>query len=179
MTEYAAISALRDTLPDFAKDTRLNLGVVITPDGAPDLTLDQITLTALACAYSTGNAALIAALTSDLAPSDAIKTAAGSAATLMAMNNVYYRFVHLVHDEEIGRLPAKLRMGAMANPGVDKIDFELASLAVSAINGCGMCMESHTAVLLKHGVSRVAIQSAVRIAAVISAAAATLKLTAL
>ena len=61
----------------------------------------------------------------------------------MAMNNIYYRFVHLVHAADYKTMPAKLRMNAMAKPGVDKVDFELWSLAVSAVNGCGMCLEAH------------------------------------
>jgi alkyl hydroperoxide reductase subunit D len=93
----------------------------------------------------------------------------------MAMNNVYYRFTHLVGDAEYQTLRAGLRMNAMANPGCDKIDFELCSLAVSAINGCGMCMDSHEKTLRKHGLSAQAIQSAARIAAVIHAAALTLE----
>jgi alkyl hydroperoxide reductase subunit D len=68
---------------------------------------------------------------------------------------------------------AGLRMNVMANPGCDKVDFELASLAASAINGCGMCMESHEKTLQKHGVSAQAIQSAARIAAVLHAVAVT------
>ena len=93
----------------------------------------------------------------------------------MGMNNIYYRFVHLVGDPEYGTLRANLRMNAMANPGGDKVDFELASLAVSAINGCGMCLESHEKTLRKHGLSAQPIQSAARIAAVIHAAAVALE----
>jgi alkyl hydroperoxide reductase subunit D len=93
----------------------------------------------------------------------------------MAMNNVYYRFTHLVGDSEYQTLRAGLRMNAMSNPGCDKIDFELCSLAVSAINGCGMCMDSHEKTLRKHGVTAQAIQSAVRIAAVVNAVAVTLE----
>ena len=65
-------------------------------------------------------------------------------------------------------------MNVMANPGVDKADFELWSLAVSAVNGCGMCMDAHEKVVLQHGVSQAAVQAALRIAAVVHAAAATL-----
>ena len=67
----------------------------------------------------------------------------------MGMNNVYYRFTHLVGGD-YPKMPAKLRMNVMARPGVEKVDFELWSLAVSAINGCGMCMESHEKVV-RHG----------------------------
>jgi alkyl hydroperoxide reductase subunit D len=94
---------------------------------------------------------------------------------MMAMNNIYYRFAHLVGNEEFATMRAGLRMNVMANPGGSKIDFELASLAVSAINGCGKCMESHERTLDRHGVPAQAIQSAVRIAAVVHAVAVTLE----
>jgi lipoyl-dependent peroxiredoxin subunit D len=71
-------------------------------------------------------------------------------------------------------MPARLRMNVMANPGVEKVDFELWSLAVSAINGCGMCIESHEHELRKAGVSAEQIQAAVRVAAVVHAIAAVL-----
>ena len=92
---------------------------------------------------------------------------------MMAMNNIYYRFTHLVGNEEFATLRTSLRMNVMANPGGSKIDFELASLAVSAINGCGMCMASHEKVLRKHEVSAQGVQSALRIAAVVHAVAVT------
>ena len=87
------------------------------------------------------------------------------------MNNIYYRFVHLVGDEEYKKMPAKLRMNVIGSPGIPKVDFELYSLAVSAINGCGMCIEAHNHEVLKAGVSKLGVQSAIRIAAVINAAA--------
>ena len=92
----------------------------------------------------------------------------------MAMNNIYYSFVHLANDPDYKTMPAKLRMNVIGKPGVEKVDFELWSLAVSAINGCGMCIEAHDHVLKQHGVSKEAIQQVVRIAAVIHAVAATL-----
>jgi len=91
------------------------------------------------------------------------------------MNNIYYRFTHLVEDPEYQTLRASLRMNVMANPGCGKIDFELASLAVSAINGCGKCVDSHEKTLRKHEVPALAIQSAVRIASVIHAVAVTIE----
>jgi lipoyl-dependent peroxiredoxin subunit D len=96
---------------------------------------------------------------------------AKAAAAVMGMNNIYYRFVHLSANKDYATMPARLRMNIIGNPGVDKIDFELWSLAVSAINGCGMCIESHERVLLQHGVKSETIQSAVRIAAVMKAVA--------
>jgi alkyl hydroperoxide reductase subunit D len=98
-----------------------------------------------------------------------------TAAALMGMNNIYYRFLHLVEDAEYSGMPARLRMNAIANPGIPTADFELLSLAVSAINGCGLCITSHERQLRKHEVSRVAIQSAVRIAAVVHGVAVALE----
>ena len=91
------------------------------------------------------------------------------------MNNIYYRFTHLVSDAEYAKLPARLRMNVMANPGIDKIDFELCSIAVSAIKGCGMCVDSHEKTLRQHGVSLQTVQSAVRIASVLQAVAVTIE----
>jgi alkyl hydroperoxide reductase subunit D len=93
----------------------------------------------------------------------------------MGMTNIYYRFLHLVEDDEYATLRAGLRMNAMANPGCDKVDFDLAAVAVSAINGCGSCVASHERTLRKHGVSAQAVQSAARIAAVIHAVAVVLQ----
>ena len=95
--------------------------------------------------------------------------AAHAAAAIMGMNNVYYRFLHLVEDAEYKQMPARLRMNVIGNPGIDKLDFELLSLAVSAINGCGTCVVAHERQLRQHGMSREAIQSAVRIAATVHA----------
>ena len=93
----------------------------------------------------------------------------------MGMNNIYYRFLHLVEDPEYAQMPARLRMNVIGNPGIDKQDFELLSIAVSAINGCGTCVASHERTLRKHGVSREAVQSAVRIAATVHAVARVLE----
>ena len=93
----------------------------------------------------------------------------------MAMNNIYYRFLHLVEDDEYQAMPARLRMNILANPGIDKLDFELLSLAVSAINGCGLCISAHEKKLRAHGFTREMIQSAVRIAATVHAVAGVLE----
>jgi len=169
----ANLESLRDAIPDFAKDIKLNLGTVLTPEGAPDLSQQQIYMIALASAYAVGNSVITDVVENESAQSldDAAKIAAKSAASIMAMNNVYYRFIHLAGNDEIKKLPAKLRMNIIGNPGVAKMDFELMCLAVSAINGCGMCIESHTHELQKAGASLLAIQSSVRIAAVVHAAA--------
>ena len=157
---------LKATIPDFAKDLRLNLGVI---GGASALTPTQAWRVALASALATRDPELTSAVLgeADALLDEAGRRAAGTAASLMGMNNVYYRFVHLTSNPAYGQLPAKLRMQGIAAPGVDKEDFELMALAVSAIHGCGMCLDSHEAVLAKAGVRTEAIQEAVRIAAVL------------
>jgi alkyl hydroperoxide reductase subunit D len=86
----------------------------------------------------------------------------------MGMNNIYYRATHLLSNKEYGALPARLRMNVLANPGVEKADFELWSTAVSAISGCGMCLDAHEGELKKHGLTAQQIQGALRIAAVVN-----------
>ncbi|MDX1453984.1 MAG: carboxymuconolactone decarboxylase family protein [Gammaproteobacteria bacterium] len=167
------IDPIKSLVPGFAKDIRLNVSSVLKDSGAPGLDEKQIALVTLASAFAARNAALTAA--TEEAVSETLSAeeidSARTAAALMGMNNVYYRFLHLVGNDEYAKLPARLRMNAMQNPGVDKASFELMSIAVSAINGCGMCIESHEKVLRKHDVSAEGIQSAVRIAAVLHAAA--------
>lgn len=167
------LEALKDSLGDFAKDIKLNVGSVLTVEGAPDLNQNQIYGVALASAYSTRDEAVIEAIKAESSGtlSEAEQNAAKASAAIMAMNNVYYRFAHLVSDKEYGKLPAKLRMNVIGNPGIAKLDFELYSLAISAINGCGMCMDAHVAEVTKAGISKLGVQSAIRIAAVVNALA--------
>ncbi len=167
------LNELKTRLPDYAKDLRLNLDSVLSETGATGLNARQIGIIALASAIASRHAPLTAAVNRHFADtlSEAEANAARTAAAIMGMNNIYYRFNHLVGDAEYGKLRANLRMNVMANPGCEKVDFELASLAVSAINGCGMCLESHEKTLRKHEVPVLTIQSAARIAAVIHAVA--------
>src|SRR6516165_6661097 len=160
------LESLREALPGYARDLQLNLASVLTPAGAPGLSERQIWAVALAAASASRNAEFTRRLQA---------LAAHAAAAVMAMNNVYYRFLHLVEDEEYARLPARLRMSVIGNPGIAKADFELLSLAVSAINGCGTCVASHERQLRQHGFEREAVQSAVRIAATVHAVARVLE----
>jgi alkyl hydroperoxide reductase subunit D len=165
-----SLKQLADSLPDYAKDIRLNLTSILSDQILGDERKGGLLL---ACAHGSGYKPLVDAAEAEIAGklSDAQANAARGAAALMAMNNVYYRFVHLVSNPEYGTMPAKLRMNFIGSHGIAKEDFELFSLAVSAMNGCGMCIDSHERVLLEHGVKPDTIQSAVRIAAVIKALA--------
>lgn len=166
-----SIEQLKSTLPDYAKDIKLNLASVLTEEGAGDLSQKQIYNIALSVAYALKNSFVIKSIFEDACTTltEADIHAAKAAATIMAMNNIYYRFTHLINDKSFSALPAKLRMNVIGSPGIDKIDFELSCLAVSAINGCGMCIDAHTNELIKAGVSKLGIQSAVRIASVLNA----------
>jgi len=168
---------IRDLIPDYARDLKLNLGSVLATTGAPGLSEKQIWGVALASAIASRNTDFARDIeTLAAAHLDAAYiTGAKAAAAIMGMNNIYYRFLHLVEDSEYAQLPARLRMNVIGNPGIDKIDFELFALAVSAINGCGTCVASHERQLRKHEFSREAVQSAVRIAATIHGVAGVLE----
>ena len=168
-----SIESLKARLPDYAKDLRLNLGTVLT---TPGLTSQQAWGTALASAIAARHPEVIAAIESEAARhlDPTALNAARAAAAIMAMANVYYRFTHLVSAKDYQSMPAKLRMTVLANPGVDPLDFELWCLAVSAVNGCGQCIDAHERQLIGKGASRETVQNAVRIAAVIYAVAVAL-----
>ena len=165
-----SLKEFAETLPDYAKDLRLNVGSLLNDQSLGEHRKFGLIL---ACAHGSGHRPLVAAAEAEaegkLSPEAA--NAARAAAAVMAMNNVYYRFVHLASNPVYGTLPAKLRMNVIGNPGVDKADFELFSLAVSAMNGCGMCIDSHERVLQQHGVKSETIQAAARIGAVMKALA--------
>ena len=165
-----SVETLRNALPEYAKDLKLNLSSLLRET---TLTEQQLWGTLLASAMASRNGATLAAIESEAAQhlSSEAATAAKAAAAIMSMNNVYYRFLHIAKDEAYQSMPARLRMNVIANPGVEKTDFELWSLAVSAINGCGLCVDSHEHELRKAGLSREAIQAAVRIASVVHAVA--------
>lgn len=168
-----SLQELRDRLPDYARDTKLNLGSLASETV---LSEKQRAGAFIASALGARNPEVAAAIVSEFAAAlDAKELAAAkAAAAAMAMNNVYYRFLHLVGNAEYAKLPARLRMNAIATHGIARADFELWCLAVSAINGCGSCIESHEKAVREAGLSAEQVQAAVRIAAAVSAAAAIL-----
>jgi len=167
------INDFRKNLPDYAKDIKLNLSAILSEEGAPGLSRKQILGAALAASYAAKDKGLTAALSAEAqdALSPAEIEAAKGAAAIMGMTNIYYRFLHLTSDAEFQKLPANLRMDIIAKHGIEHIDFELMALAVSIVNGCDLCVDSHVKKTLKHGITREGVQSIARIAAVIHAAA--------
>jgi alkyl hydroperoxide reductase subunit D len=170
----STLETLRNALPASAKDIKLNLQSVLQ---AESLTAAQRWGVAVASAIAARNPKLTAAVVEQAqreveAP---VLDDAAAAATLMAMNNVYYRFRHVVGKPSYADRPARLRMNRLVNPATNKTDFELFSLAVSAINGCETCVRSHEDVVTKGGLSEDQVNDAVRIASVIHAAAVALE----
>jgi alkyl hydroperoxide reductase subunit D len=165
-----SIDALRGRLPAYAKDIGANLAVlaeetVLSPQAKWGC------FVASACAVGepeTLKAVTAAAREAGLTEEGA---AARTAAAIMAMNNVYFRALHLMETPEYRSLPSKLRMNRLAHhPGVETVDYELWCVAVSAINACGACLDSHEAELRARGVAPPQVQAALRIAAVVHAA---------
>ena len=165
------VTPLKNLIGDFAKDIRLNISSILTGTTPTDLTNNQILGVTLAVSYATGNSKLIetvqTSLCSDLSQEEV--QAAKSAASIMAMNNIYYRSINQVSDDAFKKLPTGLRMQVIGRPGIDKVTFELYCLAISALNGCGHCLDSHSSVLVKAGIKHQDIQLAIKIASVINA----------
>lgn len=166
------IDDLRGRLPDTAKDMRLNLSSVLKSE---HLTPQQIYGTLVSTALAARNTELLAAAETEASEhlsADEIARAK-AVGTTMVMNNVYYRFAHLVGDEQYLQMPARLRMQQLNGPE-PTVDRELWAIAVSAVSGCGMCITSHEQKLLAEGANRQQIQDVVRIAAVVASTAAAL-----
>jgi lipoyl-dependent peroxiredoxin subunit D len=170
----SALDALRDQLPEPARDLRLNLQSVLEQCS---LAPAQRWGVAIAAAIASRNRMLWEAVIADARAEvePAVIEDAMAAAALMAMSNVYYRFRHLVGKPSYGEKPARLRMNRMVKPAGGKVDFELACLAVSAINGCGTCMQSHERVVVGAGIGEEQVHDAVRIAATIQGVALALE----
>ena len=170
-----ALESLRNAIPDAAKDLRLNLGNVVQPG---TLTKEQVWGTAVACAIGARNPQLRQATLEDalLHVGPGVVEDAKAAAALMGMNNVYYRFKHLVGRDEYAQKPARLRMQRLAQVATNKTDFELFCLAVSAINGCESCVRSHERVVIEGGLNEDHVNDAVRIAATFHGVAVALEM---
>jgi len=170
-----ALEAVRNAIPDPAKDIKLNLEAVLR---GSTLSAARRWGVAIASAVAARNPQLRNAVLADAGPEvdAAVVDDALAAAALMAMNNVYYRFRHLVGKPSYALKPARLRMNRLVKPATSKVDFELFSLAVSAINGCETCIQAHEKVVLEGGVTEDEVHDTIRIAATIYAAAVALEI---
>jgi alkyl hydroperoxide reductase subunit D len=167
------LNDLLETVPAYAKDLKLNMSSLLAQ---PVLTEQQTWGTIVASAIASRNEEFTRAALAEAAghlSAQALEAAKGAAA-VMGMNNVYYRFMHLTSNENYKTMRAGLRMNVIRTHGIDQADFELWCVAVSAINACSACVESHEKVVREKGISEEAILAVVRLAAVIHGLAAVL-----
>src|SRR5687767_879463 len=167
------LSALKERIPDYAKDVRLNLDGVISRSS---LDAADALGAALAAAYAAKSKTIADAIRSSGQLSDVDVNAALSAAALMGMNNVYYPYVEMAEDEDLRTQRAELRMNAYAtHGGVDKKRFELFALSASIVGKCHFCVQSHYKMLKENGVTAQQLRDVGRIAAVVASAALALE----
>ena len=161
------LQAIKDQIPDYAKDIRLNMdGVIARSSLEPE---DAVGV-ALASAFAAKSKVLVDAFSANLPPE--LAQAALTAAALMGMNNTWYPYVEMAGDEELKTLRPELRMNAYATSGgIDKKRFEAYALAASIIGKCHFCIGSHYALLKKEGLTTQQLRDIGRIAAVVNAAA--------
>ena len=164
-----SLQAIKDRLPPYAKDVKLNLDAVLLRGSlAPANALGA----ALAAAFAAKSPSLIDAIRSSDALDAKHADAALAAGSLMAMNNVWYPFVEMAADPELASMRAELRMNTYATyGGVDRRSFELYALAASIVGKCEFCIKSHYKLLRDGGMSAQQLRDAGRIAAVVAAAA--------
>jgi alkyl hydroperoxide reductase subunit D len=162
------VDSIKEALPEYAKDTKLNLDSVINRN-----TLDSVVANgcALAAAMATGNGKLVSFIQSGLEDATE-RDAALTASSLMGMNNVWYPYLEMVGDPNLSGLPAQLRMNAIAtHGGTTKINFEAYSLAASIVGKCHFCVKAHYDTLKKEGMTVEQLRDVGRIAAVITSVA--------
>jgi alkyl hydroperoxide reductase subunit D len=160
------VDTLKEGLPDYAKDTRLNIDAVIKRSA---LDPEMVEYVALAATFATGNTKLWTWIASQLT-NETEKNAALTAASLMGMNNVWYPYVEMAEDEQLTGLPAQLRMNAIAtHGGTTKARFEAYSLAASIVGKCHFCVKAHYNTLKKEGYTVEQLRDLGRISSVIAA----------
>jgi alkyl hydroperoxide reductase subunit D len=169
-----SLDTLIDSLPASAKDLKLNYSSLVRNN--TELTAQQLWGTVVAAAIATRCATLTApalAAAAEQLSAPALE-AAKTVAAVMGMNNIFYRFQHLSSNPKYDTMPARLRMNGLRGHGVEEVDFELWALAVSAINGCGKCVDAHEKVVREKGVTEERVMAVVRVASVIHAIGAAL-----
>ena len=163
------VDALKEnSIPDYAKDTKLNMDAVIKRSTLP---VEEAEAVALAAAFATGNSKLWTWMESQIA-NKTETNAALTAAASMAQNNVWYPYVEMAHDDALSGLPAQLRMNAIASHGgTTKERFESYSLAASIVGKCEFCVRAHYDGLKKMGYTVEQLRDIGRIAAVVNSVA--------
>ncbi len=154
----------------YLRDLKLNLSSTLSSE---HLSVKECTLLGLATAINNNNGPLIkffsrAAEENGATPAETAEAA--GCASLLASNNIFYRFRHFTKKEKYSQIPARIRMQIMMKPVTGKEFFELMSLAISAVNGCEMCVNAHEDSLIKLGTPEERVFDAVRIASLVTSA---------
>lgn len=163
----ASTEAVGLLLPDFAKDLRINLGSTLSESSLSEAQRFGV---AIAAAWASRSPALVKALLADARASGIPETTlddAQGAAAVMGMNNIAYRFRHLVGKPGYAQKPMKLRMTRIGKAASTKVDLELFSLSSSAVTGCEVCVRSHEEVVTQNGLTEDHVHDTMRIAATI------------
>jgi len=164
----ATLQNLGNADSKYLRDLKLNVKAVLTSE---HLSAKETHLLALAVTTNNNIEILtnaFAAKAKENGATDAEIADAQACASLLAANNVFYRFRHFIEKEAYNNAPARLRMNIMMNPVLGKEFFELVSLAVSAVNGCEMCVKSHEQSVLHAGSTELRIWDAIRLASIIT-----------
>ena len=162
------VDQIKEALPEYAKDTKLNIDAVINRS---TLGVDVANGCALAAAMATGNGKLVSFIQSSM-ENTGEREAALIASAIMAQNNVWYPYVEMTEDPNLKGLPAQLRMNAIAtHGGTTKSNFEAYSLAASIVGKCHFCVKAHYDTLKKEGYSVEQLRDIGRVAAVINSVA--------
>ena len=166
--DLAHIESIKDSLPEEAKDLKLNLSSVFNGE---HLSEEQVWGVLLTSAYFLKDQKLIKAFEADAVAAEvgeAVISDAKAAASIMGMNTVYYRFCHMIEKESYNTKPARLRMQRMMRPASSKVNFELNSTAAAIQLGCHMCINAHEASVIKEGLSDEHVHDVARIAAIVN-----------
>jgi alkyl hydroperoxide reductase subunit D len=162
------VDQIKDSLPEYAKDIKLNLDAVINRSS---IDVEHATYISIAAAFATGNGKLLAFITAN-ANDEVEKNAALTAGAIMAQNNVWYPFIEMADDVNLKGLPAQLRMNAItSHGGTTKGKFEAYSLASSIVGKCHFCVKAHYETLKQEGYTVEQLRDIGRIAATINALA--------
>lgn len=162
------IDTIKEALPDYAKDTRLNIDGVINRSS---LDVVEANGCALAAAMATGNGKLVTFIQSSMEDTTE-RDAAMTASAIMAQNNTWYPYVEMTGDDQLAGLPAQLRMNAIASHGgTTKERFESYSLAASIVGKCHFCVKAHYETLKQQGYTVEQLRDIGRIASVMNSVA--------
>jgi len=160
------IETVKPALPDYAKDTRLNIEAVLLRS---TLDADVAMGCAVAALAATGNGKVLAVM---LADNPAHAESAMTAASIMAQNNMWYPYVEMANDPALKGLPAQLRMNAILHHGgTTKANFEAFSLAASIVGKCHFCVKAHYETLKQEGYTVEQLRDIGRIASVMNSVA--------